>query len=631
MRTITHFVSFISLFVLIFIYISKAIHNDISGQNRVYGLGPKIVKNGNADQIFWFVQVTDIHISRYYGFKRAPDLQDFCDTHLTVIKPDFVLATGDLTDAKFKDLRGSKQFLDEWKTYQNIVQHCQKTVTTWLDLRGNHDSFGTPSHGHEDNLFRLFSAQGGEHPSSYVYHHKKPYGTYSFVAVDATPNPGPKRPFNFFGYIQQSGEATLNQILNGSRTSNLTIAFGHYPTSLITMESGMDIRYLLRNVTGYLCGHLHTLGGLVRRMFARHKTGMLELELGDWKDERIYRVLAVDNDMLSIQDSVMNQWPVVLVTNPKEASMQTPLHEPYYAVNKSSHIRMLVFTTGTITSIDVFIDGVYLGQATSITGPVYVLPWTPSDYKWGLHTLRIEVKDDVYGLHIKEHVFSLDGTSPLFQFRARLILMMDLGSLLQAVFYLLIALYVGLLVSLHRCSNIKPYMMSGQTGVTGCVARVLNSWLYRAWLLAHVGRLFYPLVGFTLYVAFGPWFAGEILDGHTGVVFVWGMYVCGTYLPACLLYLYGIFQMLTFNIPLSVFLGYYMQYYQTWETRKSTIFHRFCHIHSVPFPGLILFQSYVVFDEFPAAYGTSAVLLGPVRTGSVILALIFYNIGSKQM
>ena len=31
----------------------------------------------------------------------------------------------------------------------------------------------------------------------------KPFGKYSFLALDATPDPGPKRPFNFFGYIRQ--------------------------------------------------------------------------------------------------------------------------------------------------------------------------------------------------------------------------------------------------------------------------------------------------------------------------------------------------------------------------------------------------------------------------------------------
>ena len=37
----------------------------------------------------------------------------------------------------------------------------------------------------------------------------------------------------------------------------------------------------------YLCGHLHTQGGLVTKMYTMHRAGFLELELGDWKDNRL--------------------------------------------------------------------------------------------------------------------------------------------------------------------------------------------------------------------------------------------------------------------------------------------------------------------------------------------------------
>lgn len=37
----------------------------------------------------------------------------------------------------------------------------------------------------------------------------------------------------------------------------------------------------------YLCGHLHTLGGLVPQMYTMQDEGFAELELGDWKDERM--------------------------------------------------------------------------------------------------------------------------------------------------------------------------------------------------------------------------------------------------------------------------------------------------------------------------------------------------------
>lgn len=38
---------------------------------------------------------------------------------------------------------------------------------------------------------------------SFHYVHKTPFGNYSFVCVDATLTPGPKRPYNFFGILEQ--------------------------------------------------------------------------------------------------------------------------------------------------------------------------------------------------------------------------------------------------------------------------------------------------------------------------------------------------------------------------------------------------------------------------------------------
>lgn len=37
----------------------------------------------------------------------------------------------------------------------------------------------------------------------------------------------------------------------------------------------------------YLCGHLHTLGGLVPQMYTIQNEGFAELELADWKDGRV--------------------------------------------------------------------------------------------------------------------------------------------------------------------------------------------------------------------------------------------------------------------------------------------------------------------------------------------------------
>ena len=64
------------------------------------------------------------------------------------------------------------------------------------------DVFNVPSLDSHQNYHREFSAQGPTHPASYRYIHKTADGQkITFIGVDATPNPGVRRPFNFFGML----------------------------------------------------------------------------------------------------------------------------------------------------------------------------------------------------------------------------------------------------------------------------------------------------------------------------------------------------------------------------------------------------------------------------------------------
>lgn len=109
---------------------------------------------------------------------------------------------------------------------------------------------------------------------------------YSFIGVDACLDPGPRRPLNFIGRILPDQYEMLEQFERDSRGSNQTIWFGHYPTScIISPEPGL--RNLMKNGVAYLCGHLHTLGGTVPNMYTLQQNGFLELELGDWKENRL--------------------------------------------------------------------------------------------------------------------------------------------------------------------------------------------------------------------------------------------------------------------------------------------------------------------------------------------------------
>lgn len=72
------------------------------------------------------------------------------------------------------------------------------------------------------------------------------------------------------------------------------------------------------------------------------------------------------------------------------------------------------------------------------------------------------------------------------------------------------------------------------------------------WILSTVDRLIFPIVGYCLYLTCGPWSFGEVIDGHLGIVFVWGIFVNGSFLPGTLTYFYGFFQLMFCQLPLIV-------------------------------------------------------------------------------
>lgn len=153
------------------------------------------------------------------------------------------------------------------------------------------DNFNVLNAESKENFFPNYSIQGKTHPRSYMYQLKRFDETYSFIGIDACLEPGPRRPFNFVGIIDKAEIEEINRITDIVKTSgsNYTIWFGHFPTSCILATEGHGVKSIIGQLDQslvYVCGHLHTLGGLIPNMYTLQRDGFLELELGDWKDNR---------------------------------------------------------------------------------------------------------------------------------------------------------------------------------------------------------------------------------------------------------------------------------------------------------------------------------------------------------
>lgn len=418
----------------------------------------------------------------------------------------------------------------------------------------------------------------------------------------------------------------MEKLANASKSFNMTIWFGHHPFSVTTTPS---VRNILRAGAVYLCGHLHTLAEVVPKMHAVHADGHLELELGDWLDTRNYRVLAIDHDIFSFVDVRLNTWPVVLITNPKDAHYIMPPHEPLGRMMKSTHIRFLVFSPVPITSATVEIDGYPLTNiATHVDGPLFVCQWNPDDFSTGIHSISVNVQDAAGRTSVRTQLFSLDGSRPTLDLIPAFLLLTDfftLGRVLFFVFFVTIVLGLGFM---RRC---HPLTRQG-----GFFCGVFGRWWNRLLLLSLTDGLFYPLFLFGVYTAIGPWFIGEIMRGHIGMLFVHGIYLKQHWIPGSLSYYYGLMQLALLNLPLTLYLAYFVEINNRVSIQKS---HARNILNSTLIDNLLGFlQTSLGHFVFFAAllwqmsscynllytYGTLAFLLSPAKTWSIVLMIYLF-------
>ncbi|CAM1297477.1 SLC24A4 (predicted) [Pycnogonum litorale] len=576
----------------------------------------------NLNHLFWFVQISDLHISVFYDPGRKSDFEEFCKTTLNVINPKVVLLTGDLTDGKLPDFQGSKQFYGEWNIYKDVLHKTGIAKRTlWLDIRGNHDNFNVLTVNSSNNYFRTHSIQGLHHPGSYAHTVVNGPDKYTFIGVDACLKTGLKRPFNFFGVLSKENYLMLEKF-STSHKSNGTIWFGHYPTSTV-LSSSPGMRHLMRNGLAYLCGHLHNFHGYITTMYTVHHNGLLELEVADWKDNRMYRVLAIDHGLLSFVDIKFKQWPIILITNPKHSSYLSSNSEPLYRMNNSSHIRILVFSPYVITEVMVSINkGEWKAAKRIEQSPLYVLPWKPFNYGTGFHQLYVYVKDANGNFKNESIIFSLDANRAPLSFLGKFALLANVHWV-QLLFIMQIMFLVFGLCFLRF--NQKYHCINTNS------MSYISLWLCKLNFMVCIDSLFYPLILMCIYFGVGPWFLGNLVEDEIGIVFSWGIVLRHEYIMERTTFLIGCSQMTFFQYPLTMAIAQSVYYRVKNLTDKDN--DNSCNLPSyvarhLLFIFSLIFQFKSLYTYYKS-YGILALVLSFTNLWYVIIAVILWSKANK--
>ena len=494
---------------------------------------PDLIVEANIDldpqyqKLSWFVHITDIHISDWEDSSRETELRTFVTDVLAVIQPEFVLCGGDLTDAKDKNpLVSNGQIISEWETYKNITDARWDNLP-WLDIRGNHDTLNVLSRSSEKNHFSNYSVMGREgNLKSYNKRLTSRGQKFNVVAVDATLEVGMNYPFNFVGYLSEEDQENLNNIVENFEKDEIPIFFGHYPTSVIK-QSGY-IRSLISHGLVYLSGHLHDLAFFrMFNMYTLHHDTDLELELVDWKNNRMFRLLAVDDGKLSFVDVKFGDWPIILVTYPKDTRYMMASKEDYGTYQRNT-LRVLVFNNTRLDRVQIAVDG---GEAFEASrqgaGPLYLLPWDSTAYTAGVHDVTVTVLSEGGQQKTVSQQFTLapsearllDNGFPNFVLRS------SFSVLFQTLYLLTLFLNVILAVSLkivyHLASTGRLSPRQKRMFLFLCRCSVFRKLV----LVVSCDRIFYSLLSYVVYMAVGPWVVGTLVEGHTGAVFAWGSLV----------------------------------------------------------------------------------------------------------
>jgi hypothetical protein len=367
--------------------------------------------SASTDHVFWFVQVSDLHIGAR-GSQDSDNLAWLLGPARTAIAPAFIVASGDLTDSTNGNFFGlpNGPYQAEWDEYKSILHSAGADDRDFFyDIPGNHDAYNDKTFAY----YRANSVQGQATGGMQVSWTKSfPFGDYHFLGVNTADNTGApfsiSWPWGDYAGLDNTELAFIDNDLRTNIGANLTFIFGHHPVTATGNSQDTYLYYGYQqfiqdlgnggsSVYGY--GHTHVASETVFDGDAY--TGQMPgygvhydniASLGKSSSSQL-RVIAVDCDGVSSAEVTVGTWPVVLITAPVDAYTGSVPNPYAYTVPASATnpIRALVFDPNTVSSVSFRVDGATWTTMQRVTGNTrfWSGTWDASHAATGEHTIEV--------------------------------------------------------------------------------------------------------------------------------------------------------------------------------------------------------------------------------------------------
>lgn len=358
----------------------------------IHADGPDAHYSADGSALFWFMQITDTHVSTFFNTTYDEHLLDVLNEGTEIIRPWFVVVTGDLTDGTDGMIYGTGPHQEEWDEYRMLVEETGMSPDYYFDIPGNHDSYG-------DGFLTYYLANS---ISGRAFDTTQPYwglsfehGKYNFLSGAGTCNDGLQWWWDNALYTEYE-LAEIEEHYATLGPGDFSMFFGHHPLQEVSGGDALVDILLSNETTFYACGHKHDFVTELNDGLLRYRIE----SLGQGSNNNI-AIYAVDNNTLSqgVTDTD-DPWPFPLVTAPAAAAFENNgdwednIFVPGVPNDcAEAPLRVLVFDTAPVSRVAVKIDSdewIELAQREQ-TPEQWRGRFDATGLSPGLHTLAIYV------------------------------------------------------------------------------------------------------------------------------------------------------------------------------------------------------------------------------------------------